>query len=86
MKSFKYLSLLTLIVSQTAIADDNIRPYILVEATYETAANAIALVSEKLESHGFEIAGRNQGRIRNRGTTGINVTCIINLMIKRRYK
>lgn len=58
MKSFKYLILLTLIVSQTTIADDNIRPYVLVESTYATAAKAIASVSEKLESHGFEIAGR----------------------------
>lgn len=58
MKSFRYLILLTLIVSQTAVADDNIRPYVLLEATYETAENAIASVSEQLESQGFTIAGQ----------------------------
>ncbi|MEJ6684154.1 MAG: hypothetical protein QNL96_09325 [SAR86 cluster bacterium] len=57
-KRLQWLILLTFAGFQSALADDNLKPYILTSATYESLIDATAAVTEKLTANGFQVVGQ----------------------------
>ena len=58
MNTYKIGILLFLLNVQLLFADEKIKPYILVEAPFSSATQAIETVRDKLTSAGFELAGQ----------------------------
>ena len=58
MSILRTVSLLILLCSQLSWADDKMKPYVLTELSYDSAAAAIEGVQDKLTSGGFQVAGQ----------------------------